>query len=251
MGIHLGDDIILQKVVGSGIGGLADRRIAEILPQVLNDTEMLQWIRTQLADISSRYPSIGTAVGSDAILVGNSLNREVILEMANHSTEVLSKDEMDKLNQILNKHNDNEFYARLREYHQSVMSRARIAYDLPYPQAKQKLEDLCGEIKNAAKEKPEAYIAQFLLPEQDFYRVLSTETNHKTRLNAVLAGIDVYLIKAKTGKLPDELPEGLPKDMFSGKDFLYEKTDAGFILTGQSKDLDKDIVQKYEFKIAK
>ena len=39
--------------------------------------------------------------------------------------------------------------------------------------------------------------------------------------------------------------------MFSGKDFLYEKTDAGFILNGQGKDLDDDIVQKYEFKVAK
>ena len=47
------------------------------------------------------------------------------------------------------------------------------------------------------------------------------------------------------------LPAGLPKDLFSGKDFLYEKTDAGFTLTGQGKDLDKDIVQKYEFKVAK
>jgi hypothetical protein len=125
----------------------------------------------------------------------------------------------------------------------------QMAYDLPYPEAKQKLEDLYGEVKNAAKEKPEAVVAEVLFPA--ISRVLTTDTRAKTHLNAVRAGIEICIIRAKTGKLPDELPAGLPKDMFSGKDFIYEKTDAGFTLTGQGKDLDKDIVQKYEFKIAK
>jgi hypothetical protein len=111
------------------------------------------------------------------------------------------------------------------------------------------LEDLHKEVENAAKEKPEAVITEFLLPAS--VRLLRIDIREKTRLNAVLAGIEIYLIKAKTGKLPDELPVGLPKDMFSSKNFLYEKTDTGFALTGQGKDLDKDIVQKYEFKIAK
>ncbi|MGA2679283.1 MAG: hypothetical protein ABSF37_08280 [Sedimentisphaerales bacterium] len=252
MGIHLGDDILLQKVVGSAMEGRASKRIMEILPQASNDTATLEWLKGQLADIAKKYPSIGTAIQSDAVFLGNSLNREMVLDVALHGSEKkLSKDDQDKLNQVLNQHNNDAFYARLREYYKNVISIAHVAYDLPYPQAKQKLEDLYGEIKNAAKEKPEAIITQYLFPEQDFYGVLSTETNHKTRLNAVLAGIDIYLIKAKTGKLPDKLPEGLPRDLFSGKDFLYEKTDAGFTLTGQGKDLDKDIVHKYEFKVAK
>ena len=88
------------------------------------------------------------------------------------------------------------------------------------------------------------------------------DIRNRTQFNAVLAGIDIYLVRAKTGKLPDELPAGLPKDLFSGKDFLYAKTGAGFTLTGQGKGLDddsgfaltgqsKDIVHKYEFKVAK
>ena len=57
------------------------------------------------------------------------------------------------------------------------------------------------------------------------------------------------MIKAKTGKLPDELPAGLPKDLFSDRDFEYIKTADGFILRCQGKDLGKDEIYEYEFKV--
>ena len=43
----------------------------------------------------------------------------------------------------------------------------------------------------------------------------------------------------------------MPKDLFSGKDFKYEKTSDGFILKCPGKDLFKDEAYEYEFKIAK
>jgi hypothetical protein len=156
---------------------------------------------------------------------------------------------MNKLNQILSKENDDAFCASVKDYYLRTTSRIQIAYSLAYPQAKQALGDLYKEVENTAKEKPEAAIVLALLPASD--RLLTIDTRDQTHLNAIFVGIEVYIIRAKTGKLPDELPAGLSKDLFSGKDFLYEKTDAGFTLTGQGKDLDKDIVQKYEFKVAK
>lgn len=253
MGIHIGGDILIQQIVGSVIGGLADRRIAEILPQVSNDTETLQWLRVQLADISSRYHSILVVIENEAALLNNeavilnSLNKEMILEAVRNSG--LSKDNLDKVEKVIRQHDDNEFYFRATEYYKRIIPRIQIAYGLPFPQAKQAFDNIYKEVENAAKEKPEAVIAEGLLP--IFNQALMKDTRNKTHLNAVIAGIEIYIIRAKTGKLPDELPAGLPKDMFSGKDFLYEKTDAGFVLNGQGKDLDKDIVQKYEFKVAK
>lgn len=263
MGIHLGGDILISKLVGNAIGVLANKCIVEILPQISNDTETLQWLRGQLADISSGSPSMRVAIGNDAkIFMGNSINREEIIKTFRETD--ISKDDLDKMDKIFRQNDENGFYVRLTEYYQSILSRAQIAYDLPYPQTKQALEDLNKEIENAAKEKPEAVIVEVLFPMIN--RVLTIDTRDKTQFNAVLAGIEIYLIRAKTGKLPDELPAGLPKNMFSGKDFLYEKTGAGFTLAGQGKDLgkgigftlarqgkdlDKDIVQKYEFKVAK
>jgi len=253
MGIHTGGDIIIQQLVGSAIGGLADRCIAEILPQASDDSETLQRLRTQLADISSKYHSILVAMGNEAALLNNetvtlnSSNKELILDAVRSSGS--SKDNQDKAGKVIRQHDDNEFYARSTEYYKSVIPRIQIAYGLPFPQAKQAMGDLCKEVENTAREKPEAVIAEVMLPMFD--QSLMKDTRNKTQLNAVIAGIDIYIIRAKSGKMPDEIPAGLPKDMFSGKDFLYEKTGAGFTLTGQGKDLDKDVVQKYEFKLAK
>jgi hypothetical protein len=63
--------------------------------------------------------------------------------------------------------------------------------------------------------------------------------------------IDIYIIKAKTGQLPDALPESMPKDLFSGKDFKYEKTKEGFVLRCRGKDLVKDKIYEFEFKVKK
>ena len=55
--------------------------------------------------------------------------------------------------------------------------------------------------------------------------------------------------KAQTGSLPDRLPANALKDPFSGQDYLYQKTAAGFMLRCQGKDLDKDQVYEWEFKV--
>ena len=246
---HVGNDTIVQGLVGIAIRHMTNKVcIVEILPQVSNDTETLQRLRGQLADVSSEYPSMRVAIGNEAkTFLGNPIDREGAIEAIHNSG--LSKDDMDKVDKIFRQHDDNEFYVRATKYYQSIIPRVQIAYDLPFPQAKQALGDLYKEVENAAKEKPEAAIPAVLLP-VFINQTLRTDTKGKTYFNAVLAGVEIYIIRAKTGKLPDELPAGLPKDMFSGKDFLYEKTGTGFTLTGQGKNLDKDIVQKYEFKVS-
>ena len=58
-----------------------------------------------------------------------------------------------------------------------------------------------------------------------------------SHFNALLAGIEVYLVLARTGKLPDVLPEDLPKDPFSSKDFDYRLTEGGFVIRCRGKDI--------------
>jgi hypothetical protein len=52
-------------------------------------------------------------------------------------------------------------------------------------------------------------------------------------------------------EVADALPAGLPKDAFSGKDFKYEKTKDGFVLRCRGRDLGKDKLYQYEFKLSK
>jgi hypothetical protein len=247
LGRHVGDEIIVQRLVGIAIGGLANRRIMEILPTAANDTETLQWLRVQLADISSRELSLKMAIGNEVRVCGNSINKERLRDIAANTCDI-SGDDLNKLRQIFQQHDDNDFYNRSREYYQNIIARVQIAFDLPYPQAKQKMEDLYVEVQNDANVKPEAFITRVYLPA--IHPILTADIRGKTQLNATLAGIDIYIIRAKTGKLPDEMPEGLPKDLFSSKDFIYEKTASGFTLKCQGKDEVKNIFQQYEFKIA-
>lgn len=242
MGIHVGDDTIIQRLVGMALGRTANGCIVDILPLISDNSEMLEKLRWRLVDISSRCPSLKVAVAKEAEIIGKQINRKTVLSVA----EVMDEP-CDVTREILQA--DDEYFAMAREYYQGIMAKVQSYFDLPYSEAIQRFEDLDKETEKDRAEKPEAFITRFLFPA--ISRIRMIEARDKTHLNAVLTGIDIYLIRAKTGKLPDELPAGLPKDMFSGKDFLYEKTDDGFTLTGQGKDLDKEIVHQYEFKVVK
>lgn len=73
---------------------------------------------------------------------------------------------------------------------------------------------------------------------------------------AVEAAIEVYLVRAKTGQMPQHLPEGLPKDPFSGEAFEYLLMDTGFTLRCRVAPIDHEVkgerlkIRQYEFKLA-
>jgi len=101
--------------------------------------------------------------------------------------------------------------------------------------------------KDLAENNTDAYLTSIVAAGYD--KIVSVETSSKTLTNAVRAAIEIYITKVKTGQLPETLPTGLPKDLFSGKDFRYEKTADGFTLRCRGKDLNKNETYKYEFKV--
>lgn len=74
---------------------------------------------------------------------------------------------------------------------------------------------------------------------------------HTARFNAIKAAIKIYSLKAKTNQLPKTLPDSLPKDPLTGKDFEYKITEEGFMLSSscKSKDILMYIVPEYKFKV--
>lgn len=74
---------------------------------------------------------------------------------------------------------------------------------------------------------------------------------HEARINGTKAAVEVYLVLAKTGKLPEKLPEHLPKDPFTGRDFGYEVTDEGFVLRCEGNEFSFHKKITLEFKIRK
>ncbi len=83
----------------------------------------------------------------------------------------------------------------------------------------------------------------------DFGFSYTEDIMNQTLNNAIKTAIEVYLVKARTGQLPQTLPSGTPKDLFSGQDFDYEKAQDGFILRCRGKDLEKNKIQEFGFKV--
>jgi hypothetical protein len=72
---------------------------------------------------------------------------------------------------------------------------------------------------------------------------------HQAYVDGFKAAVEVYLIMAKTGRLPKTLPDGLPKDPSSGKDFIYEITDEGFTLRCRDEKFLSSPSRRLEFKV--
>jgi hypothetical protein len=80
-------------------------------------------------------------------------------------------------------------------------------------------------------------------------RQYSFLVGHAARINGIKAAVEIYLVMAKTGRLPEKLPDYLPKDPFTGHDFEYEITDEGFTLRSAGKESPRR--KGLEFKVRK
>jgi len=144
---------------------------------------------------------------------------------------------------------DEEFFRASREYYSNFVTSVQVALDLPYPESHKQLKQLSEKVEKQAADNPATILSAALWPAAA--KICTLEVRAGTHFNALKAAIDIYIVKAKTGRLPDTLPSGLPRDLYSGKDFEYEKIKDGFILRCQGRDLDKDEIHQYEFKVPK
>ena len=99
----------------------------------------------------------------------------------------------------------------------------------------------CAEMQKVIDELGDAYAIETsifgLSWNQISYLVesgMGSHTAQMAQINCTKAAIELYLILAKTGQLPKELPDNLPKDPYTGLDLLYRLRDYGFVLGCQS-----------------
>ena len=105
---------------------------------------------------------------------------------------------------------------------------AIIESDLSYRDTCTQIEQLIEQVyAEGRKGSAIAFMYSCVDPVDDYY---TAHVNAKAHANAVRAAMEVYRIKAETGKLPEALPDGLPGDPYSGEDFDYEITEEGFTL---------------------
>jgi len=249
MARHIGDDLIISNLVGIAMNGLANKHIKIILSEMPADVETLEWLKNQMLEISAKTPSLISAILNEAEISAREIRKERIDEiLKDHSQEeILKQIPKEIIEKIRN--GDEKYFAQSRKYYMDFIASVQAAFSLPYEVAQRELNKLNEKITKEAGTNPAAFATSIMSP--SIAKLCTNETLSKTNFNAMNAAICIYVVKAETGQLPDELPVGLPKDLYSGNDFKYEKTDDGFILRCQGKDLSKDKIHEYKFKVKK
>ena len=129
----------------------------------------------------------------------------------------------------------------------NFMASALEALDLPFAGAHARLTDL--EKKTGIDAKTNDYALVTAALTQALRKCLWLDTRVQTEFNALITGIEILSTCARTGQLPPALPAHMPKDLFSGLDFAYEKTSTGFVLRCQAPDPSKKENLKFEFVV--
>lgn len=229
MARHAGDETIISCLVGRAINNLANERIVDVLSEMSADVETLMWLKGQIVGAKQRVPSFKSALANELEIFVSEIRKDridVVLENLGMNPETLSEQDRAKIEQV--RREDESFFARSRACLTDYWTAAFGAYELPYPQSFEQLNSLNENLAKSAAEKPEAGFAKMFAPA--LTKIRTRDAEGETFFNALIAAIEVYIVKAKTGSLPDELPSGLPKDMFSGENFQYEQTADGFVL---------------------
>ena len=250
MSRHMGDDMLVSFLVGTAMESMADNCIADLLGQMPADSKVLEQLGADLASFAKRPLSAAKPLDMEREVAAEQMRMDKIGDLMRSLDAKKSEEEV--LEEV-RKLGGEAFLKKGRDYYRKHMSSviSILRSGAAYGETHQQLTELAGKLpKDPGPEKsPEAMFTTAVTPA--ISRVYGLMIKGRTQANALRAAVEVYLAKAKTGKLPDSLPSGSPKDLFSGKDFEYKKTKAGFLLRCRGKDLGKDKIQEYEFKVAK
>jgi len=249
IGKHVGDDTPISFLVSMSIDKMVASRIQDILADMPQDLETLISLKAKLAEVPFKTPSLRVAMRLEKECFSSEMRvdkRDELLALCSGPGEAGDLEKM-AIKRVTE--GDEVFFAKNRDYYIKHMNSLDevLESSMPYAEVYSRLEQLN---ERPGKENPAATLTSLLTPA--FGRIYSIEIRTKTISNSIRTAVEIYMIKAKSGKLPDALPDGLPGDLFSGKDFKYEKTADGFALRCQGEEFQKGRMRRMlEFKVKK
>ena len=251
IGRHLSDDP--ELLYEGSFDVLALYTIKILLGVMPPDAEILTWFRDELIRVPGPSPSFAkmwrgrVKIQLDAMITNPdhlcSL-RDMALRQAGGRQ---AKEKIQNLTDEQFRSRTAEVLAQFTDSLLEIVSSKAI-----YNKKLSKVYQLCSELMADGTKDP---IAKAFIGLGGMNMGSQTETLYKhqveqeARLSGTKAAVEVYLVLAKTGKLPQELPANLPKDPFTGKDFGYEITDEGFALRCADEDFKKRKKSLLEFRV--
>ena len=245
MAQHVGDKTVISFLVSTAINALADKAIQNTLGIMPPDAQTLVWLKSQWAVVPGRDLQIKNAIkGEEQFCFGEKgVNKDLLLEDIKTS-ENLSPSQIEQLRKA-----DDAFLEASLKYRTAHFQSALAILEGtdPYPKKLSQLEALEKKPESDAQQNPHALLA--VVMGKPYVRLLTLDMRAKSNDSLLKTALEIYLAKARTGSIPDQLPPGMPKDPFNGQDFKYEKTQGGFTLTRWTDDPAKDKNYRFAFKV--
>jgi len=249
---HLSEDSRLYLIAHEpNVSAL--RTVQHVLGVMPLDVDILTWFRGQLAVV--RGPSLSFADRLQAEVKYYLNQFRTIPNMRSRIKNLLIEGaESEQAREKARNFTDEQLLLYIREVHEPYLDSIFKIVDsgLAYEQKCAQMDRLINELEEEYGSSPLFYEVTVPIGMLRIVKDYSSfQVKQKAHINGLKAAVEVYLNTAETGNLPDELPDGLPKDPFSGRDFVYEKTNEGFVLRSQSEDFPKYMNKWLEFKIRK
>ena len=246
MGQHMGDNMLISVLVAISIDKGANNCIRDILGRMPADVDTLQWLKTQLATVPTRALSVKNALKLEQEVALRTMqfdNIDMLVETLTGAGIEVSDEMLEAVDEMS--------LEKCREHYSNHMSAMQnvLSSSMTYTKKYRELEKLDERVKTEVADNTDAALTAFLAP--CTVKAYNRGVRANALNNATRTAVDLYIIKAKTGELPNGLPPDSSKDPFSGRDFEYEKTKGGFILRCQDEDLEKNEIHQYEFKVKK
>ena len=245
---HLGYDTYIMYLTWLHIDRLTLSCIQHIFRSMPPDIDTLTWLEGQLTVRGAPpLPSVWMETGRDIELQFVRTNPKR-LEWWRKQVEENTKHSKAKKD-ILSLTDEGVLLRACQSYDKFLNSVNRmVGSDIPYVEKYAELQRLRDELNQQPVSNPVILLQPPAEPVVSCYKIYVRQVAH---FNAVKVAIEIYLATAKTGRLPDTLPDHLPKDPYSGRDFEYETTEDGFVLRCRVKAIDDNKVWQYEFKVRK
>jgi len=250
MADHTSQSLLITYLVGYSIKDMSNNCLGDILGQMQTDAGLLEYLKTQLDVIESKNVSFRVSLEFERTSIVEMVAKMDPNDMFKYTDGFFEKGDpneailIERINSA-----DRDFFDRNIDYVSSFLAEYLAVPDLPYNEAYTKTKELADRPAKDFKVNPDVTVATMFCP--SLVKCYNYEAKRRASSNATRAAVSIYVIAAKTGQLPESLPEGLPKDPYSGLDFDYQLTDQGFVLRCQGENLYEGKTYEYSFNLAK
>lgn len=244
---HISEGFLVSNLVAISLNQVSYECLAGILSQGKAGIKELKQLRDNFQTFDDEIELLKECMRAEKEMALMEMTKERMNKVLADDS-ILGEIPDDMVKKI--KEGDEEFYSKSRDYYKQWMEDLDRAFDLDYNHAFKKIKELSDKpVRDAEKGLTKAVLVATFAPA--LTKIYNNGIKAQSYSRATKAAIEVYLIKAKIGKLPAELPQVSVKDTFSNREFAYKVTSNGFVISCQGKDLLEGKIHEYEFKIKK